>query len=184
MKIGLLTSHRAQKQYEREYGAIIDQLVKRGFEVVHSLQTTLEHLEPLSYAEREAIFLKFYQELEDCELVFVELSMQSVQLGYGMSYLRSKGKPIVVLSLKNALNDLSPKGTFFSNIENMMAYEYTPETISSVLTEAIEYMAAKVDKRFTMVFPASLYAQLEETAKQKKLPKAVYIRQLIEQSLK
>src|SRR5579872_6262257 len=149
MKIGLLTSHRGQKLFEKNHWEIITHLQKRGYEVFHSMETTLEKLQQLSYAQREEIFIKFYQLLETCDLIFVENSIQSTQLGWGLGYLRDKGKPIVVLALKDAPNDVHVQGEVFSNAENMMAYTYTPESIHSVLDEAIDYMHNKVEKRFT-----------------------------------
>lgn len=184
MKIGLLTSHRGQKQFEKEYRAIISHLQKRGHEVIHSMETTLEILEPLSYSEREEVFVAFYHILEDCDFIFVENSLQSTQLGFGLAYLREKGKPIVVLSVKDAPNDIRVKGEIFSNVENMMAYVYAFDTIAEILDEAIDYMQPRLDKRFTIIFPSHLLSKLEAVSRKKKLPKSVFIRQLIEEDLK
>lgn len=183
MKIGLLTSHRAQKQFEKEYHKIIDVLSGKGHAVLHSMETKLEDLQQLSYAAREEVFLQFFKDLESCDLIIVENSLQSTHLGWGLGYLRDKGKPIVVLSLKDAPNDIRVPGEVFSNVDNMMAYEYTPETLSLVLGDALSYMSTHVDKRFTMILPADLYAKVEETSKKRKIPKAVFIRQLIEKEI-
>lgn len=183
MRIGFLTSHRGQKQFEKEHRAIVAHFEKLGHEVVHSLDTTIEKLLPLSYPEREAIFVHFYQELENCDLIFAECSLQSTQVGFGLAQLRAKGKPIVLLSIKGAAGELAPKGDTYSNVENAMVSEYTYETLSEVLNEALDFMESRIDKRFTIIFPGHLLAKLEEVARKKKLPKAVYIRQLIEKEL-
>ena len=183
MRIGFLTSHRGQKQFEKEHKGLVAYLEKRGHEVVHSLDTTIEKLVPLSYPEREAIFMKFYQQLEECDIVIAECSIQSTQVGFGLAQVRSKGKPIVILSLKNSGGEFATPGETFSNVENVFVAEYTFDTLSFVLNEALEYMQPHIDKRFTMIFPAHLLAKVEEVAHKKKLPKAVYIRQLIEENL-
>ncbi len=183
MKIGLLTSHRGQKQYEKEHALIVSHLQKRGHVVLHSFDTTIEKLIPLSYPEREAIFMKFYQDLEDCDLVIAECSVQSTQVGFGLSHLRSKGKPVIILSIKGSAGEFMAKGEAYSNVENMMVCEYTAETLTEVLDDALDFMEPRLDKRFTIIFPSGLLAKLEEKARKQKLPKAVYIRQLIEKDL-
>src|SRR5260221_2890034 len=117
MKIGFLTSYRGQKQYGKEFEKIVTHLQKRGHDVLHSLNTAIEKLVPLSYPEREAIFMKFYQDLEDCDLIFAECSLQSTQVGFGLAHIRSKGKPIVILSSKGAAGEFSPNGDTFSNVD-------------------------------------------------------------------
>lgn len=182
MKIGLLTSHRGQKQYEREHTAILSCLEKKGHEVVHSMDVSLEQLLPLGWLEREAIFMDFYKELEHCDIVFAESTVQSTQVGFGVSYLRAKGIPVVILTIRD-VDAYSPKKNVYSNIENLMFVQYDLSDIQSVLQDALDYMEQQIDKRFTVVFPAHLLAQIDERVQKQKLPKSVYIRQLIEKDL-
>jgi len=183
MKIGLLSSHRGQKQFEKEHAGIVSYLEKKGHQVVHSMDMTIEKLIPLSYPEREAIFMEFYTKLEDCDIVIAECSIQSTQVGFGLAHIRSKGKPIVILSIKGVGGEFATPGETYSNVDNMFVSEYDLGTLSKVLDDALEYMQPHIDKRFTMIFPAYLLAKVEEVAHKKKLPKAVFIRQLIEQEL-
>lgn len=183
MKVGLLTSYRAQKVYDKQYLAIINHLQKRGHQVVHSMETSIDQLLPMSYAEREKIFNSFYKKLEECDVVFVECSMQSTQVGYGFAQLHAKGRPIVELTLKGALQTFTPKGDIYSNIENIMAVEYDESNLAEVIDDALDYMGGHLDKRFTIIFPAHLMSELEEVSHKHKVPKAVFIRQLIEKAL-
>ncbi|HET9946823.1 MAG TPA: hypothetical protein VFQ63_02055 [Patescibacteria group bacterium] len=184
MKIGLLTSYRAQKQFEKQFKQMVAHLEKRGHIVVHNFEMSLEKLLPLTYPQREKVFLSFYEKLEGCDLVIAECSLQSTQVGFGLSYLRTRGKPIVILSKKGSGSEFATVGELYSTVENMMIDEYSDETIPRVLDDVIAFMEPHLDKRFTIIFPASLLAKVEDVAKKKKLPKAVYIRQLIEKDLK
>jgi len=184
MKIGLLSSYRGQKQFEKEHRGLVAHLEKRGHQVMHSLDTRLDHLISLSYIEREKIFLAFYEKLEACDLIFVECSVQSTQVGFGLSHLRSKGKPMIIVSIEGVAPEFAAKGNIYSEVENMTIYEYTFATIARVVDDAIAFMEPRLDKRFTIIFPAHLLAKVENKAQKKKLPKAVYIRQLIEKDLK
>lgn len=183
MKVGLLTSYRAQKVYDKQYVAIINYLQKKGHQVVHSMETTIDQLLPLSYAEREKIFNTFYKKLEECDIVIVECSMQSTQVGYGFAQLHAKGRTLVQMTLRGVLQSFTPKGELYSNMDNIMAVEYDESDLAEVIDDALDYMSGRLDKRFTIIFPANLMSELEEVAHKHKIPKAVYIRQLIEKSL-
>lgn len=183
MKIGFLTSVRGKSKFEKQYSTILQYLEKQRHEVVHNLALTEDQLAPMTYPQREELFLRFYKQLLDCDLVVAECSMQSIQVGYGLSFLRDHGKPIIALSIRGVDNDLGQMTDLFSSIENIEICEYTEENLVEMLEEALLYMEPHVDKRFTMIFPAHLLAKVEDVAKKKKLPKAVYIRQLIEKDL-
>lgn len=184
MRIGFLTSHRGQEQFPELHWEIIHFLEKKGHEVIHSMDVSLASLIPKSYPEREKIFLEYFKRLDTCDVVLAECSIQSTKVGFGLAYLREKGKPIIIVSEKGSQGDYSTSGEVYSEIENMIVAEYTKDTLLSVIAETIELMDERLDKRFTMIFPAWLMAKLETTARDKKLPKAVYIRQLLEESLK
>lgn len=184
MKIGLLTSKRAEQQFSELFEAIIVHLEKKGHEVVHHMQTPLEVILPLSYPQRQELFMKFYEKLEECDIIFAETSLQSTQVGFGLAHLRMKGRPVVILSQGDIANMHFPKGEVYSSIENTMAFQYSKTNISEVLDEALAMMEPHLDKRFTIIFPAHLMAQVEEEAQRRHLPKAVYIRQLIEEDFR
>lgn len=183
MNIGLLTSVRGQKKLGKYYQAILSHLQADGHDVVHNLDLTEVQLAPMSYPEREELFLGFYKRLLDCEVIIAECSLQSLQVGYGLSFLRDHGRAIIALYLKGEESELGVIKDLFSAVENIAIYEYEPGNISSTVDEALEYMAPHLDKRFTIIFPSGLLAKVEEVARAKKLPKAVYIRQLIEKDL-
>jgi predicted DNA binding CopG/RHH family protein len=64
-----------------------------------------------------------------------------------------------------------------------MIVAYDMSDLHEVVSDALSYMEQRIDKRFTVIFPSSLLAKIEEQVKKKKLPKSVYIRQLIEKDL-
>ena len=183
MKIGILASHRGQNQYKDQYNAVIQFLEKKGHTLVHSMDTSLDSLILLNYVERERKFYDFFQELEQCDVVIGECSIQSTYVGFGLAYLRQKGKPIIIISQKGSGGQYATKGEVYSEMENMMVTEYEPFNMLSIIDDAISFMQERLDKRFTMIFPANLMAKLESMSKKKRLPKAVYIRQLLEDRL-
>lgn len=181
MKIGLLTSHRWKQQNKSLFQEMVEYLQSKGHQILTS-DIKLEELIPMRYVEREAIFSEFYHKLLDCDVVFAECTLQSTQVGFGLAYLRARGKPIIVLSLRE-VNEMQTQGEVYSNEENLAVYEYSKGDMKSVINEALNSMESHIDKRFTIIFPADLMNQLEDVARKKKLPKSVFIRQLIEEDL-
>lgn len=183
MKIGFLAAKRGEKEFKDLFETIINHLTSKGHEVVHSMDTPLESIVPMNYAQRQEWFFNFYHKLEECDLVFAETSLQSTQVGFGLAQLRMKGHPVISLSQGEVTNQFFPKGEVYSNIENMMACHYDKNTIKQVLDEALAYMEPHLDKRFTIIFPANLLAKVEERSHDLHVPKSVYIRQLIEKDI-
>ena len=181
MRNRLLVSFRWKKENEPVFKKMITFFKENGHEVVTS-DVTIDQLHPLGFVEREAIFIKFYEKLEACDIIFAECSLQSTQVGFGLSYLRSKGKPIAIISHKN-VTGMYLKGEVFSNVENLAVYEYADSELEEVLSSALHVLEAHIDKRFTIIFPSHLMAKLEEVSRKKHLPKSVYIRELIEKDL-
>lgn len=183
MKIGFLSAKRAEGQYKEEFEKIVSYFESLGHQVVHHMDVSLEKVLPLSYADRQDLFMKFYEQLAECDLVFVETSIQSTQVGFGLAYLRLKGRPTVILSQGDITNQFFPKGDVYSNWDNMMAYQYNKANIKEVVDDALSYMQPHIEKRFTIIFPAHLLAKVEGKAQKLAMPKSVYIRQLIEKDL-
>lgn len=183
MKIGFLTAKRAEKEFHEECTAIVEYLQSKGHEVVHMMDMPLESILPLEYAKRQELFMEFYEKLAECDLIVAETSMQSTQVGFGIAYLRMKGKPLIILSQGDAVFPYFPKGEVYSNMDNMMTYKYDKTHLKSVIDEALAYMEPHIDKRFSLIFPSYLLSQVEEKVQKLHMPKSVYIRQLIEKDL-
>jgi len=151
MKIGLLVSFRWKKEYATTLEKMIHFFKEKGHTIVTS-DISLDELHPLGYVEREKIFMRFYEKLEACDVVFAECTLQSTQVGFGLSYLRSKGKPIVILSHKEKTG-MYMKGEVYSNVENLAVFEYSDNDLIDILSDALDILESRIDKRFTIIFP-------------------------------
>lgn len=183
MKISFAASIRGKKQYNKNYQAAIDYLTNDGHLVYHTLSLSEEKLLSLTVSQRTKIFQNFYKCINKSDLLIAECSFPSINVAYEISYAIQQGKPVIVLHLKN--NDgaiLELRDPIFSS-ENISVYEYTEKNLIHVLKSALEYLQPQLDKRFTIILSPSIMARLDNISKKKKIPKAVYIRQLIEKDL-
>lgn len=184
MKIGLLTSYRGQDGHETKYQTMTSYLQKKGHKVIHRLNTSQENLLTLSNRGKEIFYHLQYQKLEQCDLVIAECSVQSIQLGFELAYLVKNGNKVIIISQKDPSSRIPAHVEIRPNMQNLTVIEYSKEDMLSILDSAVDVARERLDRRFTMIFPSHLMAKLETISKKKRLPKAVYVRQVLEKSFK
>lgn len=183
MKISFAASIRGKKQYNKNYQTIIDYLTNEGHLVYHTLSLSEEKLLQLTASQRTKFFQNFYKCINRSDLLIAECSFPSINVAYEISYAIEQGKSVIVLHLKN--NDgaiLELRDPIFAS-ESISIYEYVEKNLIDTLKSALKYIQPQLDKRFTIILSSPIMTQLEKVSKEKKLPKAVYIRQLIEKDL-
>ncbi len=183
MKIGLIASLRGKDSYHLHYKTIIDHLTKKGHEVEHMLHMFEKDVLAMDSVIREKFFQDFYNRLEHTDLVIAECSFPSMNVGYGVAYLIQRGKSVIVMYLHGTDGYKFGVSTFTGSLDNVTVNAYRDDTLKETLDYAVSTMALKLDKRFTIIFPAHLMNRLEDISRKKKIPKAVYIRNLIEKQL-
>lgn len=183
MKVGFISSKRGQKEFGEHYQTIVDYLHKKGYDVQHTLEISEKELYKKSLEWREKFYTDFYRSLEHVDVVFVECSQPSVNVGFGLAYVINHGKPVIILRKKGSEGFEMGVGDLISHKEYIHVYEYEDKTLPEVLGFALQSAVKEIDRRFTIIFPSHVMSKLEEISRQHKLPKAVYIRQLIEADL-
>lgn len=183
MRISLAASIRGKKFYNKNYSAIIDYLTNEGHLVYHTLSLSEEKLLDLTTSQRIKYFQDFYKYINKSDLLIAECSFPSINVAYEISFAVQQGKSVLVFHLKNkdgALLEL--RDPIFAS-ESISIYEYTEKNLIDILKSALKYVQPQLDKRFTIIISSKIMTQLEKVSKEKKIPKAVYIRQLIEKDL-
>jgi hypothetical protein len=106
----------------------------------------------------------------------VESSFPSISVGYEISLARQARKPILILyqegdppALLNGIDD-----------EKVICEHYTATSLEETLNSFLHYIKGKADTRFTFFITASQLAHLTQKAKDKRIPKAAYLRSLID----
>ncbi len=182
MKIAFLTSTSAPTPYREYYSIIINYLIRKGYNVSHTLLITQELIDGLDKERRENIFFNFYKDIKESDLVIAECSIPSTNIGYEISHALQNEKEVIILKSTEE-NIKSSSDDFLYYDKKVTIYEYNKNNLLSTLKEALEFNTPPKYKKFNVLFTPNMVAKLNLVSKKKNLPKSVYIRELIEKSL-
>lgn len=183
MKISFIASIRGKKSYNDYYSLIINHLLRQGHKVDHVLSNSEEGLSKLTAPQRIKTFDKFYRCINKSDLVIAECSFPSINAAYEISHALQQGKPVMVFILKEQRDSMLELLDPIFSSDKIQVFEYTEENLVEALNFALKCKQPQINKRFTIILPPFMMAKLDKISKKRKLPKAVYIRQLIEKSL-
>lgn len=112
--------------------------------------------------------------------VVVEASFPSISVGYEISLALRMGKPVLILYSEGDPPSLLASTTN----DNLVCERYTLDSVQYIIDGFINYIRGANDSRFTFFITPSIAHYLDEIARQRKMPKAMYLRSLIEQDMK
>ena len=181
MKVYFTASPRAFKDFGDNIKKIYQLIQKLGYEQVSDFIIKVDPIQHYKCTHEEMV--KHYQEtiesIKKADIVVVDASVASMAMGYIINKAKDYSKSVVIMHIKNR------EPLFFSAIvdEKIQIIEYTAETIERVLKDALEYAAEKIDTRFNFFISPGIGNYLDWISKKKKLPRAVYLRKMIEQDM-
>lgn len=176
----LLYKNERQKIYE-EITKVIENTGNTiiGFDV---LTTTAEEVIERSDDTRIESYKKFLKWISTCDQMVVEASFPStLHIGHEISIALEKGKPVIALYQKGS------KPFFLSGIQSdkLTMIEYvTTDDLSKSLTKTLKDNLDVVDTRFNFYISPEIGRYLDWISQHKKLPRAVFLRSLLEKSMK
>lgn len=182
MKVFFTGSPRALKTLRAEHQAVYNAIEKNGGVNLSKLVVAAD---PDAFYERNHDdVIKHYDDtmsaLKKADIVIAEVSTHSMSMGYLINQALDQNKFVVALYLPDH------KPFFFSGIENekLQILEYTVETADKVIREAFEKANDMVDTRFNFYISPEIGRYLDWVSKTKKLPRAVFLRSLLEKAMR
>ena len=181
MKVYFVASVSGKNKYEEYYSKIIEVLENLDVELVanHVLEAQSQALETVSRDEEKEFYSKLKKWINEADVVVAEVSHRSTSVGHEVSLALSKNKPVIILHLEGK----TP--TVFKGIDSdhLQLVSYTPETIESELKYALDYAQENRDTRFNFFISPRHQNYLDWIAKTKKIPRSVFLRQLIDRHM-
>lgn len=171
-----------KKYYQANYQTIIDNLTQRNIAVQsdHILKTTEEQIRLETKEERDSFHEQLETWIDDCSFMIVESTFPSISVGYEVSLALHKRKPVLVL-----YSEGDPPSLLSGHLEDKIVCEkYTKDDLGAIIDDFLSYIGDTADSRFTFFISPQIARHLEKVSKEKKLPKSVYLRRLIEQDMK
>ncbi len=182
MRVYFTASIAAKEKYLNNYKKITAILKKNKNTVIsdHILNTTSEYIQMVSREER----LKFHKKLEkwiqSCDFLIAETSFPSISVGYEISLALRLGKPVLVLYSEGD----APSLLEHHKDDKLVCERYSPDSVHHIITEFMQYVEEKMDLRFTFFITPDIVHYLDEISRKQKVPKSVYLRNLIKQDMK
>jgi len=124
---------------------------------------------------------KFYDQtvkyLKQADICIFETSIPSLAIGHLIALALQYGKPVIALYKGKNL----PFFLSGINDEKIQIINYDESNLKRNIEEAIEFAKDRADTRFNFFISPSLSHYLDWVASTKKIPRSVYLRQLIEE---
>lgn len=182
MKIYFTGSVSAKNTFIEEYLAIINYVKLQGHEIVydHIVGSTEDSI---NKGSKEDV-VRFYSEMEtwikNCDFMIADTSYPSVSVGYEIALALRLGKPVLVFYGAGG----PPSLLSHNRDERLVSERYTADTYKDSIDSFMHYISTKSDQRFTFFITPEIAAYLDDIVLKDKLPKSVYIRQLIERDMR
>lgn len=181
MKVFFTTTPRLKVHYYKNVEAIFNSISKLGH--THTSDYIVKVSVDNFYKFNKDNSPKYYdiiiEALKKADVVVFETSMPSFGVGHLLQLAFDHNKAVIALHMPD-------KSTFMlSGIksEKLISEEYSLTTIDRVLKTAFERIQDQIDERFTLLLPPRILTYLDEVSAKNKIPRSVFIRNLIEREM-
>jgi nucleoside 2-deoxyribosyltransferase len=179
MKVVFVASHTQQKELGVYYKRAVKFLEDKGLEVTSGSLFDDKLAKEIS-SNREQWYKQSIHEVQKADLVVVEISYPSTaNVGHELTYALEIGKPVIAIYHK----DKEPVFLRGREDEKLLLFEYNDSDIENILDAALEYATDVQDVRFNFFISPSIGRYLDWVSKNKRVPRAVFLRKLIEQEM-
>jgi hypothetical protein len=182
MKVYFGSSPRVKEKYAKEINEIYGLIKKLGFK--HTSDFIAE-VEPKKYyelgkEELNALHQKTLNSIKKAEICVFEASLQDLSVGFLINFSLDLGKTVIVLSQ----NREEPSLLHHVKEEKLIFVAYTPKDLEEKLKGAFEQAKGRNDIRFNFFVTPQILSYLNWLSGRKRIPRAVYLRSLIEREIK
>lgn len=180
MNIYFTASIVGKKRYLKNYLNIIDILNRKGHKVTsdHIIKTSENQTNFQTEEQRKKFHIKLKKWIMDANAVVVETSFPSISVGFEISLALNLGKPVLLLYTNEGPTLLSS----YSN-EKLFCEKYNGSTLGGLIEDFLLFVEGNADSRFTFFITSNIAHFLEKISREKKIPKSVYLRRLIEKQI-
>ena len=172
----------SSKRDSQTYNQIINILTKLGWKLLieENLDKKIEedNFEVEKEARKDAKKVKNFIGIAD--IVIAEISNSDIDLGYKITLALGLEKPMILL-YKEGDSPYILQGLYN---EKLQICPYGKDDLKEVLEYALKEAREKMDVRFNFFISSKIIVYLNWISKNKKIPRAVFLRQLIENRMK
>jgi hypothetical protein len=173
---------RAKKSHGKVFGQIYNIIGDLGYKHTSNflVKADPQQFYQRSPADERRFYIQMVKQMKDADVCVFEISRHSLGIGYAVNLSLEFGKPTLLLYQANH------KPYLFSAIKSdrLMMVEYTTQDLAETLQDALEEAKNHIDIRFTFFITPKINEFLRFIIKNKKTPRAVYLRSMLEREMK
>jgi len=182
MKVYFGTSPRIKLKYSEDVHRIYNLLKKLDYRHTSDF---VEKVDPEAFyrlpEENPSLsFKEAISSIKEAEICVFEASLHSLSVGYLINYSLELGKPVIVLTQRDETDYL------FKGIksDSFFFIHYNADDLEKKLEKALEEARSRIDIRFNFFITPKLLSYLDWVASERRIPRSVYLRNLIDRELK
>jgi hypothetical protein len=170
-----------KKYHLANYQKIIDLLIDRGVNIQYEqvMRATETSIRMETKTERLTFQSKLEKWINSCDFIVVESTFPSISVGYEISLGIHRGKPVLILYSEGDPPSLLGNHTN----EKVVCEKYNAQSLPGIIDDFINFVTGTSDTRFTFFISSEMASHLEKISKKQKIPKSVYLRRLIGESM-
>ncbi|NCN51129.1 MAG: hypothetical protein GW762_03130 [Candidatus Pacebacteria bacterium] len=147
----------------------------------HYLSRTLDDIDKESPQEAKFYVERSMNWIKTADVVVFETTKPDISIGYELAVAVSLHKPVI--ALYNDKKSNPPNSIKGVEKEKLQIVGYNEDTIDDVLDIILENAAESADVRFNFFISPAIGNYLDWIAKNKKIPRSVYLRNLIQKDM-
>ncbi|MBP7875710.1 hypothetical protein KA012_01815 [Candidatus Woesebacteria bacterium] len=161
---------------------IIDVLERSGHKVLSHGILDKNHKFYTDQTEEEALAAhKYLTKLKkQADIILLEVTNQSIGIGQEIATSLTLNKPVIALYQKG----FHPHILRDDGGDLLLLNSYTADILPQVVADSIDYAGTHQDVRFNFFISPTIGNYLDELSKEKKIPRSVYLRSLIEADMR
>lgn len=183
MKVYFSGSRLFFEEFKDIYHKIVTCLDMEGLSVVDMTKFRMDIGGNATEKEKLESYAFFLKSLNSADICVFEASYPStIHLGHEITLAIQKGRPVIILYKDDPKHEpLVLRGI---DSDKVLWMAYTPENLKKKLSEAIEEAKKMQDVRFNFFVSPKILEYLDWVAKKRMIPRAVFLRELIEKEMK
>lgn len=171
-------------QYGDRYQKIVALVKSGGHKIIanHILLTSHEEIQKRSSRDDNRELKKILEDVKRSDAIFVELSHASTSVGFFIAQALNLGKPVIIFFGGTQEPHILKSLESFSEKMAVVRYRDT-EDLEREVPLMIDFVSEVQDTRFNFFVSPSIASYLDWVSKEKRLPRSVYLRKLIDQDM-
>ncbi len=166
-----------------DYAKIISTIEKLGHSLVskHVIERSEKEIVSETPEEAELYTKKLSSWFKKADVIVFETTRPDVSIGFEVATALNHNKPVIVLYRRR--EGVIPHGLKGLHNDRLQLLSYDNETLGEMLELALDFAEETSDIRFNFFITPSISAYLDWVAREKKIPRSVFLRHLIERDM-